>query len=266
MKLPFSKGHGTGNDFILVLDPTDAIQLDASQVAALCDRSFGIGADGLIRMVKQDDLWFMDYRNSDGSLAEICGNGTRVMSRYLIEHNLVGDAEFELSTRAGLIPVKVNSDSSISVELGPVVLTNQEVEVTASNNRFTGRLVTAPNPHVVSIVESLAEPGNLLTEPEFNHNQLPGGANFEFVQLIGHREIAMRVHERGVGETLSCGSGACAVAVFMQEFWQTDKPIVVNVPGGQLLLESLPNQKVRLTGPAIILASGEVDLDKLVTR
>jgi diaminopimelate epimerase len=84
MKLPFSKGHGTGNDFILVLDPTDAIQLDASQVAALCDRSFGIGADGLIRMVKQDDLWFMDYRNSDGSLAEICGNGTRVMSRYLI--------------------------------------------------------------------------------------------------------------------------------------------------------------------------------------
>ena len=264
MTIKFSKGHGTGNDFVLIYDPRDEIVLTESQVAAICDRSFGIGADGLIKIVKKNDKWFMDYRNSDGSLAEICGNGTRVMSRYLLENKLVESNDFTILTRAGEVKVLVNADSSISVDLGPIVDQGIDITVLTNGAEFAGRLFTAPNPHVVVIVEQLDEAGTLLNAPlVVQEDKLSNGANFEFVQLVGPNEVAMRVYERGVGETLSCGSGACSVAVYMQQFWQTDESITVNVPGGKLVIEKLANQMVRLTGPAVIVASGEFYLDNI---
>lgn len=267
MTLKFSKGHGTGNDFVLIFDPKDELDLTPNQVAAICDRSFGIGADGLIKVVDHQGIWFMDYRNADGSLAEICGNGTRVMARYLLENDLISEPTFNIETRAGIVELSVGPTGDISVVLGPIVDQSKEIEVTANGNKFVGQYFSAPNPHVISLVEDLVEPGNLLTAPGYEPTQdLPNGANFEFVRLTGAREVAMRVFERGVGETLSCGSGACAVAVFMQKYWNTTDPITVEVPGGKLLIESLPNQMVKLTGPAVIVASGEIQMENLTTK
>ena len=264
MSLKFSKGHGTGNDFVLIYDPNDEIQLSEKQIKAICDRSFGIGADGLIKIVKKNDVWFMDYRNSDGSIAEICGNGTRVMARFLTENKIIAQDSFVILTRAGEVQVSINQDKTISVVLGPVLDQKTEVRVRVSEHELSGRLLTAPNPHVISMVSELDLAGPLLAPPTYEPKAvLPNGANFEFVQIVGPREVSMRVFERGVGETLSCGSGACAVGIYMQQFWQTDDPITVYVPGGKLIIEKLPNDMVKLTGPAEIVASGEIYLEKL---
>jgi diaminopimelate epimerase len=264
VKLSFVKGHGTGNDFVLIPDHGDQLDLTAPQVAAICNRSFGIGADGLIRVVQRAGLWFMDYRNADGSLAEICGNGTRVMARYLIANELVTESNFIIGTRGGDVQVKINSDDSISVVLGPVKNQFERISVSVNSVELVASLWTAPNPHVISIVDNLEDIGNLVQSPKHQPIEaLPNGANFEFVQILNGREVAMRVYERGVGETLSCGSGACAAAKFMQQHWQTLDPITVMVPGGKLVIESLENNMVKLTGPAVLVAVGEIDLEAL---
>lgn len=267
MNLKFSKGHGTGNDFVLIYDPSDEVHLSEKQIAAICDRSFGIGADGLIKIVKKDNFWFMDYRNADGSIAEICGNGTRVMARFLTENKIVTQESFVISTRAGEVLVFINQDRTISVVLGPVLDQKTEVRVKVTKDELLGSLFTAPNPHVIAMVPELDLVGALFESPEYEpKSALPNGANFEFVQIIGSREVSMRVFERGVGETLSCGSGACAVGIYMQQLWQIDDPITVNVPGGQLIIEKLPDDMVKLTGPAEIVATGEIYLEKLKSQ
>jgi len=264
MMIPFTKGHGTGNDFVLVFDPDCQFDLDEEVVALVCNRSFGIGADGLIRITKKDGVWFMDYRNADGTIAEICGNGTRVMAKYLVLNHLVDGPTFEIGTRAGLIPVISKHDGSFTVELGPVINLNEKVLVEVGDNQLQGNVLSAPNPHVVTIVSNLENLGNLLDSPKHLPTPiLPQGANFEFVQIISASEVSMRVFERGVGETLSCGSGACAVAVFLQQSLNFDSPITINVPGGKLILEPIPENKVKLTGPAKLVAWGEIDIEAL---
>lgn len=267
MKLSFVKGHGTGNDFVLLPDHDDQLELTASQVSAICNRSFGIGADGVIRVVHRAGLWFMDYRNADGSLAEICGNGTRVMARYLVANGLVTEPNFTISTRGGDVQVEINSDGTISVVLGPIENQFKQISVSVNSMELEANLWTAPNPHVISIVSNLEDVGNLMQLPEHQPaDALPNGANFEFLQILANREVAMRVYERGVGETLSCGSGACAAAKFMQQHWQTSDPITVMVPGGKLVIESLANDMVKLTGPAVLVAAGDIDLEALITK
>jgi diaminopimelate epimerase len=262
MKLKFIKGHGTGNDFVLIPDHDDQLDLTENQVAAICNRSFGIGADGLIRITKKTNHWFMDYRNADGTLAEICGNGTRVMARYLLSKNLVSEASFIIGTRAGDVQVSVAENNLISVILGPVINKNEILAVQIQGAQFQAELWTAPNPHVISIVKDLAQLGNRLEQPVLvPADRLVTGANFEFVQLVSDHKVSMRVFERGVGETLSCGSGAAAVAKYMQAFWNTTAAITVVVPGGELVIESLPEQLVRLTGPAVLVGEGELDLE-----
>jgi diaminopimelate epimerase len=267
VKLSFVKGHGTGNDFVLVPDLDDSLELTASQVAAICNRSFGIGADGLIRVVQRAGVWFMDYRNADGSLAEICGNGTRVMARYLVANDLVSGPKFIIGTRGGDVQMEINADDSISVVLGPVENQLKQISVSVDSIELKANLWTAPNPHVISIVSNLDDIGNLMQLPQHQPlDALPNGANFEFLQILDEREVAMRVYERGVGETLSCGSGACAAAKFMQEYWQTSDPITVMVPGGKLVIENLANNMVKLTGPAVLVAAGEIDLEALTIK
>ena len=264
MKLKFIKGHGTGNDFVLIPDHDDQLDLTPDQVAAICNRSFGIGADGLIRIVKKAGQWFMDYRNADGSHAEICGNGTRVMARYLLSKKLVTESNFTIGTRAGDVQVSLDENDLISVILGPVIDEKEVLTVQIQGFQFQGELWSAPNPHVISIVEDLSQLGNMLEPPVFAPaDKLTNGANFEFVQLVSEHKVSMRVYERGVGETLSCGSGACAVAKYMQAYWNTDAAITVVVPGGELIIESLPQQMVRLTGPAVLVAEGELDFEAL---
>lgn len=258
--MKFTKGHGTGNDFVLLFDPFNEIEISPTQVARICDRSFGIGADGLIRIGKQDGYWFMDYRNSDGSLAQICGNGIRVMARYLKSNHQVLKSDVQILTRGGLTQVSFNQDDSISVELGPVQDLNQEITVTVSDTDWVGAYWSAPNPHVISVVQDLEQIGSLFKCPDYEPTDVLGeGANFEFVRIIDPQNVQVRVFERGVGETLSCGSGACAVAAFVQKHHQGANPLNVELPGGTLIIESLDNNMVRLTGPAVLVAQGQLD-------
>lgn len=270
----FAKGHGTGNDFVILPDPDGALPLTATLVAALCDRRRGIGADGVLRVVRtaaHPDAcalggaaeWFMDYWNSDGSLAEICVNGVRVFSRYLVEAGLVSSNEFQIATRAGVVAVTVAHDA-VTAEISPprVYATGAAV---ISGHTFTGTAVDVGNPHLVCAVDDATLSGLTLTAPPIVDGIVfPAGANVEFtatgpppagVDLYER----MRVYERGAGETLSCGSGAVAVAaVAMRQAGLDAGVVAVDVPGGRLSV-TFDNGGCWLTGPAVVVAGGVLD-------
>ncbi|MGA7206860.1 MAG: diaminopimelate epimerase [Specibacter sp.] len=293
--LRFSKGHGTGNDFVLVADPDADHVITAEQVAQLCDRHRGIGGDGLIRAVRSQHLpegvellagtpdaeWFMDYRNGDGSLSEMCGNGVRVFVHFLIEQGLVTlrpGHELTIGTRGGP-KVVARTENGYRVDMGPwdFIFPDQAVERGMDSLvNATGLDVSRPalsvsmgNPHTVVALADLEELAgtNLFVAPEVS--PLPEhGTNVEFavpseplvVDGVGH--ISMRVHERGVGETLSCGTGACAAAVATRFWAGADAPDTwaVEVPGGTVGVRFFPGpdgrEHVELSGPAVIVAVG----------
>lgn len=285
--LAFTKGHGTGNDFVIIADPDGARDVSPAQVAALCDRHFGIGADGLLRVVRSASIaegaqaaaagaqWFMDYRNADGSVAEMCGNGVRAFAHYLAESGLaeVGTTPLLIGTRAGVKTV-TRSDNGYEVDLGVWRSTGEDVAV-----RARGLSVARPsqgidvgNPHQVVALSSCAELEalDLSVIPIFDP-ALPEGANVEFVvpadPLIrgGAGHVRMRVFERGVGETLSCGTGVAAAALAVR-LWAGPAQIddwVVDVPGGRLGVRvevRADGEHVLLSGPAALVYSGEVTL------
>jgi diaminopimelate epimerase len=270
----FVKGHGTENDFVLVPDANGRHELTAEQVVRLCDRRAGIGGDGVIRVVRTDATddpaavaargqarWFMDYRNSDGSLAEMCGNGIRVLGLYLATHADVDPREpLPIATRAGIKEVTFEGDR-ITVDLGaPEVLAETKVEV--EDRSWPATQISLGNPHAVAFVDSLDDAGSLREEPGYDHDVFPEGVNVEFVARVGDRHIAMRVHERGSGETRSCGTGACAamVAAALADGAERGTPYTVDVPGGRLEIAWTPDDRVLLTGPAVLVAEGVTDL------
>lgn len=282
---PFAKGHGTRNDFVILPDPdgTRHVALDAARVRALTDRRGGIGGDGILRVVRAsatDDPaavagrgaaeWFMDYRNADGSIAEMCGNGVRVFVRWLVDHEgVAADAPIPVATRAGVLQVAVDPDGRISAEVGvPHLLPASRVRVGERSWATTG--VDMGNPHAVVFVDDLADAGSLLTEPAYDREAYPNGVNIEFVARRAERHVAMRVHERGSGETQSCGTGAAAVMVAAAladgavgaDGTPPPEPVVyrVDVPGGELDLTWTPQGTVVLTGPAEIVAEGSAAL------
>jgi diaminopimelate epimerase len=280
--IPFTKGHGTGNDFVIVLDAEGALDLSDDQVAALCDRRFGIGGDGMLRVVRSNALpeggeaaasgaeWFMDYRNADGSKAEMCGNGTRVFARYLEDRGLaVLDSGLRIGTRAG-IKTLTRSDRGYEVDLGEWRIEEGDVLVRAHGLQVPrpGVGVDVGNPHVVVALSSDAELDGLdlgprpLLDPEPRH-----GANVEFVvprePLVqgGVGAIRMRVFERGVGETLSCGTGVAAAALAVRHWAGPAAPDdwTVDVPGGTLGVR-MREGHVLLSGPATLVFHGDVTL------
>ncbi|GAA2147790.1 diaminopimelate epimerase [Kitasatospora kazusensis] len=282
--LPFLKGHGTQNDFVIVPDPDGTLDLGPAAVAALCDRRAGIGGDGLLRVVRsaaepaaaaQADRaeWFMDYRNSDGSIAEMCGNGVRVFARYLVRAGLAEPGPFAVATRAGVRQVLVAEDGpdgtpgEVTVEMGRAVLPGPDtVEVTVGERRWPALNVNMGNPHAVAFVDDLDHAGTLYTAPlTAPAGTYPEGVNVEFVVERGPRHVAMRVHERGSGETRSCGTGACAVAVAAARRDGLDPAVTgetatytVDLPGGRLLIAEHPDGRVEMTGPAEIVAEGVI--------
>ena len=256
-------GHGTENDFLLLLDEADQIEVDPAAVARLCNRENGIGADGFIRMVKLDGLWFMDYRNSDGSLAEMCGNGIRVMARYLVDHHLQQSGLFPIDTRDGKKFLAVPEKGEISVNMGKVEELGDEVDVEQNGHRWPALHINVGNPHAVVFVESLAEVGSLASAPLVSPDDVyPDGTNVEFVEVISDREVRMRVHERGSGETRSCGTGVCAVALatVIHTGKRLPATLTVHVPGGTLKVEFDGHSNAVLTGPALLLRDYEVTL------
>ncbi|MEP6598836.1 MAG: diaminopimelate epimerase [Actinomycetota bacterium] len=274
-RLRVVKGHGTGNDFIIVPDLDGRLELSAELVRALCDRRFGIGADGVLRVVRSDRdpdaapmaadaALFMDYRNADGSVAEMCGNGIRVLVRYLQGQRLAGE-RVEVATRGG-VRLAWTSGEHIAVEMGtPQVLgAGPRVAVPPHLTRAESTAVRLPNPHlVVAMPSDTALLALDLTTPPRVEPPLPDGQNVEFVLRTGERTIRMRVHERGVGETSSCGTGICAAVVAAavgdgasggdDSAWQVD------VPGGTCWVTWRSDGAVVLTGPAVLVAEIELD-------
>ncbi|WP_251449269.1 diaminopimelate epimerase [Microbacterium sp. Marseille-Q6648] len=285
--IAFTKGHGTGNDFVIIPDADGELDLTDDQVAILCDRRFGIGGDGILRVVRSAAIdegahaaelgaeWFMDYRNADGSRAEMCGNGVRVFVRYLLEAGwaTLGDAPLAIGTRAGVKAV-TSSDLGFEVDLGPWRVEPGDVLVRAKGIGAPrpGLGIDVGNPHVVVALpdERELEALDLTALPQL-HPEPPAGANVEFVvpsdPLVrdGVGLIRMRVFERGVGETLSCGTGVAAAALAVREWAGAAAPDrwSVDVPGGTLgvrMPEVDGERHVLLSGPATLVYSGQVAL------
>ncbi|MEU6081710.1 diaminopimelate epimerase [Streptomyces sp. NPDC047108] len=289
-QIPFFKGHGTENDFVIIPDPDNTLELSAGVVARLCDRRAGIGGDGLLHVVRSaahpdaaemaaQAEWFMDYRNSDGSVAEMCGNGVRVFARYLQRAGLVDEGDLSIATRAGVRRVHIaktapaqaaaGSGGDITVEMGKATLPEGEVTVSVGDRSWSARHVNMGNPHAVAFVEDLDHAGDLFTAPPVQPaSAYPDGTNVEFVVDRGPGHVAMRVHERGSGETRSCGTGACAVMVAAarrdgHDPAVTGRPVTytVDLPGGSLVISEHPDGRVEMTGPAVLVAEGLIEAD-----
>jgi diaminopimelate epimerase len=249
-------GHGTENDFVLIFDPENNLTITEPQIAAICNRTSGIGADGLIRITKNDDKWFMDYRNSDGSLAEMCGNGIRVMAKYLVTRGYQPEGIFAINTRDGVKHLRVPKDGDISVNMGQVTDEMEEIEATVNGNTWRGFNISVGNPHAVVFVDSLDHVGTLSVPPEVSpHSSYPDGVNIEFVEILPNSEAKMRVHERGSGETRSCGTGTCAVALAATLKTQGKLPArwTIYPPGGRLIVDIDGHSNATLIGPAVIV-------------
>lgn len=288
--LHFTKGHGTGNDFVLFADPDGEVELTAAQVAAICDRHFGVGADGILRAVRSTNIpegaaalaedhhaeWFMDYHNADGSIAEMCGNGIRVFTRFLLENGLVeigpGDT-LPIGTRSGVRDVQQNA-KGFQVDMGRWKLDGGEPLVRARELPVArpGLGINLGNPHVVVALASDEEldAADLTYVPIVEPAPI-GGANVEFVVAaeplvkdgIGH--IHMRVHERGSGETLSCGTGAVAAALAFRYWAGAGAPNQwrVDLPGGALgvrMFAAEDGEHVSLSGPAELVFEGDLEV------
>jgi diaminopimelate epimerase len=268
----FVKGHGTGNDFVIIPDPDGELELTPWLVAVLCDRRTGVGADGVLRVVLTAAepaaaahtgaaRWFMDYRNADGSIAEMCGNGLRVFGRYLVDAGYERAGLIPVATRAGLRRADVPAEGDVTVEMGPPTIgTFGAVPVTVAGRAFAATSISMGNPHAVCFADDLDRAGlealDLSRRPDVPADAFPTGANVEIV-VGGPEEIAMRVHERGVGETLSCGTGACAaaVAVASRAGRGPGVAVPVDVPGGRVTVLWDADQ-VRLRGPAVLVSDG----------
>jgi diaminopimelate epimerase len=296
--IDFVKGHGTRNDFVLVADPSGTLDLTPGLVRELADRRGGVGGDGVIRLVPTREVeggdailaavpaaeWFMDYRNADGSVAEMCGNGVRVTAAFA-EHLGIADLSdggvLPLATRAGVKRVVREDDGWYAVDMGPwsfpggqdAVAGGFDAQVAVAGWREGRPALTVDlgNPHTVVALASVHELDDLdLTTAPQVHPVPPTGTNVELVVPLAEEEgphgrvghVRMRVHERGVGETPSCGTGVCAAALAVQAWAGAAAPSVwvVEVPGGTLRVRSLPGGHVELAGPAELVFSGRYEL------
>jgi diaminopimelate epimerase len=288
----FAKGHGTQNDFVILVDPAGGQGLSPGLAVRLCDRRAGIGADGVLRAVRTEALagpgpgpgggggaaaapngsgpgsqagpapeWFMDYRNHDGSTAEMCGNGIRVFARYLAERGLVTGPAFTVATRSGYRGVRLEEDGNVTAEMGSVTVAGPGRAVLGGPGGLAceGLRVSVGNPHLACLVDAPLAGFDLTGPPLLDPAQFPGGGNVELVRVTGPGTVQMRVHERGSGETRSCGTGAvAAAAAAAATAGQDHGSWQVSVPGGQLTV-MLESGAGWLRGPAVIVAEGELD-------
>jgi len=273
----FAKGHGTENDFVVLPDPDGVLDLTPARVAALCDRRRGLGADGVLRVVRwtalKDDAfpaepgveWFMDYRNADGGLAEMCGNGVRVYARWLADAGWLPEGPgqpLRLGTRAGVREVRFTGND-VAVDMGPARIDGAST-ATVADHAFAGIAVDVGNPHLACVTDVALDALDLTAQPGYDPALFPHGVNVEFVSPLrpsapGADEVVMRVHERGVGETRSCGTGTvAAVVAALRAAGRESGDVTVRTPGG-LLRVVVEGGTTVLQGPAVLVASGELD-------
>ncbi|MFE9769420.1 diaminopimelate epimerase [Streptomyces sp. NPDC005808] len=279
---PFAKGHGAGNDFLVLPDPHGRFPLTAADVVRLCDRRTGIGADGILRAVRStasseaaamaaDADWFMDYRNADGTPGQMCGNGIRVLARYLVDAGHRPPGAFTLATRSGVRTVHVprrsaDFDGPVTVDMGQPRLPGPSgITVSTGTRSWPALHVDMGNPHAVAFVDDLSHPGTLTSPPVVHPaGAYPHGVTVEFVVRRGPNDLALRVHERGVGETRACGTGACAAVAAALQASPATATYTVDMPGGRLCVDVLADGSMQLTGPAAIVAHGTVRLQGAV--
>jgi len=274
--MEFTKSHGAGNDFVMIEDLSGRVRLTSDVVRRLCDRHIGVGADGLIRIARSDVAdFFMDYYNADGEVAEMCGNGIRCLAKYVADRELWHSERMRVETRAGVRELELFfADSGcverVRVDMGPPILDPGEIPVKADDAlhvpvavdgfAFDGAAVSMGNPHVVLFVDVLEDvPFDALGPRVEHHTLFPAKVNAEFVEVGSSTEVRARVWERGVGETLACGSGACAIAVAANLRGLTGRRVDVRLPGGVLEIEWADNDHVYLAGPAEEVFHGTLD-------
>lgn len=278
--IPFLKGHGTLNDFVILPDDRADLDLDAEMVRAMCNRRAGIGADGVLRIASAGALvdrgvldtlpegveatdWFMDYRNADGSIVEMCGNGVRVFAHALVATGRVDAGVVPVGTRSGPRPAEILSragdDALVRVDMGePRLLGVSSAEL--GGRRYAGLAVDMGNPHLACVVPGLDAAGLAVLpvreSPDFDRGFFPSGVNVEIATPLDGDRVWMRVHERGAGETMSCGTGIVATAVAaLADAGQTSGEVVVSVPGGEARV-GLRDDGSTLTGPSVLVADG----------
>ncbi len=278
----FAKGHGTENDFVVLPDIGARLDLTASVVSALCDRRRGLGADGVLRVTSVEAAvgagilprspegsdpgdWYMDYRNADGSVAQMCGNGMRVFAHYLRATGLESRDEFVVATVAGPRPVVVHAAddfrAEVTVDMGKANLLGSGV-ATVGGRRLTGLGVDVGNPHLACLVPDLTDEAlagmDVGAPVEFDRGQFPDGVNVEVLTPLRDGAVSMRVHERGVGETRSCGTGTVAAAVAaLADRDASTGALRVRVPGGEVAVE-ITDATSFLRGPSVLVAHGEL--------
>lgn len=279
----FTKGHGTQNDFVVFPDPDARLDLTVDRVSTLCDRRAGIGADGVLRVARSGALlergvldtlpdgvsaddWFMDYRNGDGTIAEMCGNGVRVFAHYLRVHDLEQRDQFVVGSRAGARAVTVHSfddtDADVTVAMGDVTLMGSS-SVTLAGGTYEGVGIDVGNPHLACVDGALTRASlgalDLSAPPTLDTEFFPHGANVEILTRLDDGGVEMRVFERGVGETRSCGTGtvAAAAAALSYEGLETGE-VSVGVLGGRVRV-AIDHVGATLRGPSVLLARGEID-------
>jgi diaminopimelate epimerase len=282
----FAKGHGTQNDFVLLPDLDAGLVLTAARVSAVCDRRRGLGADGVLRIttagaamtagvlerlpdgVGADD-WYMDYRNADGSTAQMCGNGVRVFAHYLRASGLESRDEFVVGSLAGPRPVTLHhvdeANADVTVDMGKANRLGsggEAFEAVVGGRRFTGLAVDVGNPHLACVDPQLSTEElaalDVAAPVEFDRAQFPDGVNVEVLTAPVGGAVRMRVHERGVGETRSCGTGTVAAAVAaLADNGADTGTITVRVPGGDVVV-TITDATSYLRGPSVLVARGEI--------
>jgi diaminopimelate epimerase len=278
----FAKGHGTQNDFVLLPDPEGRLSMTPAAVAALCDRRRGLGADGVLRVARAEAAiaagvfdrlpegvgaydWYMDYRNADGSIAQMCGNGVRVFAHYLRVSGLESRDEFVVGSLAGPRPVVLHqwddTAADVTVEMGK---TNQlgTGEAIVGGRQFAGLAIDVGNPHLACVDADLSVDGlatlDVAAPVEFDRTQFPEGVNVEVLTAPHGGAVSMRVHERGVGETRSCGTGTVAAVVAALAFdGATTGTLQVRIPGGEVTV-TVTDASSYLRGPSVLVARGEL--------
>jgi diaminopimelate epimerase len=293
--MDFTLAHGTENDFVVLGDLDGRHELSADLARALCHRRRGLGADGVLRIApgEGDAQVFMDHRNADGSTAEMCGNGVRVVAKYVVDRDLAAldaDGVLRVGTRGGTKPVTVHRGddglvAAVTVDMGAPILDPAEVPFEAddpdalvhevviddmaglvpkrsSDNGSPVRLsvVSMGNPHGVVQVDDVATAPVTELGPRLEtHRRFPAKANIGFVEVVDRGQVRLRVWERGVGETAACGTGACAAVVALQRLGLVDDEVAVHLPGGTLQIDHVAGGTVMMTGPAVEIASGRLD-------
>jgi len=278
----FAKGHGTQNDFVLLPDLDAELTLTAARVAAVCDRRRGLGADGVLRITTAGAVvrvgvlerlpdgvgagdWYMDYRNADGSTAQMCGNGVRVFAHYLRASGLESRDEFVVGSLAGARPVTLHdvgeTNADVTVDMGKANRVGAGQAV-IGGRRFTGLAVDVGNPHLACVDPQLNAEGlaalDVGAPVQFDRAQFPDGVNVEVLTAPVGGLVQMRVHERGVGETRSCGTGTVAAAVAaLADAGADTGTLTVRVPGGDVVV-TITDATSYLRGPSVLVAGGEL--------